>query len=601
LKVSGHFNGTSTKFNIYLPPRDRWQGRFLQQVYPTQDENASDQDIAFSVDSGAYVVQVTGTAGFRADAAAAKFAKTFAAEYYKEPSRRIYGYIYGGSGGSYQTVGAMENTRGVWDGAVVVVQAIPVSIPNVPAMRTFAGLVLRNKTAQIIDAVRPGGSGDPYSALSPVEKAILHEATTMGLPLRKWEDYEKVADPFTITVLTPTVQQLDPTYANDFWGKSGYLGTEDSALGDFVRSRRIAMNTTIKSITRNDTGAPTVIVPDELPEMDTAGVTLNLYSSNATLVGHVNGVVNLTLGEITIDSGNDETILNAVQPGATIEMDNRWFLAMLSYYRHQIPRRPGFYEWDQFLNSEGQPIYPQREVDTPAIVASSVSGGGTHTGNITGKVIVVDNLWDSDAWAPHADWYRSKVQTALGSRFQGNYRLYYNDHADHNFGPPGLVRSAYLVEYTGIYQQALRDVSHWVEKGKTPPESTQYTILDSQIMVPDTATERLGIQPTVNLTVQGDVVAYSQSGKTVELTAIAQVPPEAGQIVSLEWDVFGRGKFTAILNFSPRESAVVNTTVEYLAPGTYFPGIRVTSQREGNAETPFARVSNLGRARVVVT
>jgi hypothetical protein len=34
--------------------------------------------------------------------------------------------------------------------------------------------------------------------------------------------------------------------------------------------------------------------------------------------------------------------------------------------------------------------------------------------------------------------------------------------------------------------------------------------------------------------------------------------------------------------------------------GAYFPVLRVTSQREGDLKTPFARVQNLGRVRVVV-
>jgi hypothetical protein len=35
-------------------------------------------------------------------------------------------------------------------------------------------------------------------------------------------------------------------------------------------------------------------------------------------------------------------------------------------------------------------------------------------------------------------------------------------------------------------------------------------------------------------------------------------------------------------------------------PGTYFPALRVTSQRQGDAKSLYARVRNLGRVRVVV-
>jgi hypothetical protein len=39
----------------------------------------------------------------------------------------------------------------------------------------------------------------------------------------------------------------------------------------------------------------------------------------------------------------------------------------------------------------------------------------------------------------------------------------------------------------------------------------------------------------------------------------------------------------------------------FTRPGTYFPALRVHSQRHGDAATPFARIPNLGRVRVVVT
>ena len=38
----------------------------------------------------------------------------------------------------------------------------------------------------------------------------------------------------------------------------------------------------------------------------------------------------------------------------------------------------------------------------------------------------------------------------------------------------------------------------------------------------------------------------------------------------------------------------------YTAPGTYFVALRGISQRNGDRETPYARIANLGRVRVVV-
>jgi hypothetical protein len=44
----------------------------------------------------------------------------------------------------------------------------------------------------------------------------------------------------------------------------------------------------------------------------------------------------------------------------------------------------------------------------------------------------------------------------------------------------------------------------------------------------------------------------------------------------------------------------LTATHAFTNPGTYFPALRVASQREGNPSTPFARSLNLGRVRVVV-
>src|SRR5262245_32226061 len=102
--VSGHFEGSDGRFAFYFPSRNHWEGRFFQCVYPLQDEHAPDERIAFAAASGAYVVQATGELGFQVAADAARYSRTVAAHYY-DTEARIYGYVYGGSGGSLQTIG----------------------------------------------------------------------------------------------------------------------------------------------------------------------------------------------------------------------------------------------------------------------------------------------------------------------------------------------------------------------------------------------------------------------------------------------------------------------------------------------------------------
>ena len=45
----------------------------------------------------------------------------------------------------------------------------------------------------------------------------------------------------------------------------------------------------------------------------------------------------------------------------------------------------------------------------------------------------------------------------------------------------------------------------------------------------------------------------------------------------------------------------VKTSYTFSKNGTYFPAIRVTSQRQGDSETPHTRIRNIGRVRVVVS
>jgi len=528
-RVSGRFEGTTVKFTIYLPPARQWQGRFFQYTYPTSTENALDRHIAFGAATGGYTVQTTGTGGYRHSAAAAKFAETVAADYYGSGSRRIHGYIYGPSGGSFQTVGAIENTTGVWEGAVPTVLGVATSIPTNFFLRAHARMVLEEVAGQIADAVRPGGSGNPYAGLTPVQAATLREVTSLGVPLKAWEDPNYVlglSAPDGLLGFGTLIRQLDPSYVTDFWTKPGYLGTEQSALGDLVRA--------------------------ELAQ----------------------------LGDTP---------------------DNRWTVALPSYYRHQVPPADqGYTVFDVLRGPDGQPLYPQRAVLVGALISQSVTGGAPYTGKINGKVVVVDNLVDSDAFPWHADWYAKRVRATLGDRvFRDNFGLYYNDNADHLEGPVTGTKANRIVSYDPIVERALRDVAAWAERGVTPPRSTRYQVIDGQVIVPRLAAQRRGIQPVVDLTVAGSDRVDIKVGQRVRFSAKAQVPPRTGRIVSAGWDFTGSGTFTPINLRRPTSTLNLDGSYRYTRPGTYYVSLKVVSSRSGVAEQ-FAQVENLDRVRVVV-
>ncbi len=539
-RVRGHFEGTNIQFNIYLHAKEdksRWEGRFFQYTYPIAFPGspptslADDRAIGFALASGGYAVQAGNTfvsLGYRHAAAAARFAETVAAEYYGS-DRPIYGYLYGPSGGSFQTVGAAENTDGVWQGFVPMVQAVPQPTPYNFLGRAAAQLILGDKADQIQAALAPGGSGDPYAGLDEAESAMLTEVHALGIPWKGWEypDYllgRSESQPGGLDQSAPLAN--DRTYVDDFWNADGYLGTEDSALGERVRA--------------------------ELTEV----------------------------GDTTA---------------------NRWNIANRFYYRYLLPpASEGWVGLDQFRAADGSALYPQRQVSLPPY-SSAVSGFTAFDGSVNGKVIAVSNLYDTDALPLHTDWYRQRIEASLGDAAADTYRVYFNDHADHQDAPVSGERATLLVNWYGMAEQALRDAAAWAEDGVTPPDSTRYQIIDSQVVVPDNAAARRGIQPTVDLTIKGKESVTATVGQAVVLKAKLQVPPGTGQIVKAEWDLDGDGIYTDAPLTRTGNVVTIQTTTTYAQPGTYLAALRVTAERDGDRTARYALSQNLDRVQVVVT
>lgn len=538
--VSGHFDGTNIQFNVYLPAKSQWQGRFFQWTYPTAftpaDDTAvgSERAIGFALSHGAYAVQAGNAGislGYRHDAAAAKFAKSLATSYYGT-DQRIYGYLYGGSGGSYQTIGAAENTTGVWDAFVPYIIGTPMSTPYTFFIRSFADLVLGDKAALIKAAVMPGGDGDPYDGLDPAQQAMLRELAAFGVPLQAWQNPDYVLGhapyfPDGLLGFGSLIKALDPTYVTDFWNAPGYLGTEQSPLGDAVRAALAA---------RGDTDA------------------------------------------------------------------NRWDIALRAYYRYQLPpASAGYVGFEQFRAADGTALYPQRTVVWGPLVTGGTSGNATYSGQITGKVIVVDNLYDSDALAVPADWYARRVRSAIGkAAFDRNFRVYFNDHADHQEAPVTGVRATYLITFWGMVEQAVVDAAAWVENGTEPPVSTQYGIDGGQVVLPPTADQRRGVQPTVDLTVRNSRTVQIKAGQQVQFQGRIVAPDGTGAIVATAWDFQGDGTYTEDAASHPRSSLNVQVTHRFDTPGVYYVALRATAQRDGSV-SPYTQVQNLDRVRVVVT
>jgi hypothetical protein len=207
---------------------------------------------------------------------------------------------------------------------------------------------------------------------------------------------------------------------------------------------------------------------------------------------------------------------------------------------------------------------------------------------------------DIDALPWQGDWYRGKAREALGDRLDDNFRLWYTDRANHSDGD--LVDPTQNVSYLGVLQQALRDLSAWVETGAPPPQTTHYKIVDGQIVVPATAAKRGGVQPVADLKANGVRRAEVRVGQAVRFSAVVDVPPGTGRLVAAQWAFDGDASYPAssVLPKAAGARTTLKTTHVFTKPGTYFTTLRVVSQRDGDAATPYARIQNLARVRVVV-
>jgi hypothetical protein len=86
-------------------------------------------------------------------------------------------------------------------------------------------------------------------------------------------------------------------------------------------------------------------------------------------------------------------------------------------------------------------------------------------------------------------------------------------------------------------------------------------------------------------------------GEAVEFTAVAEAPAKAGLMVKAEWDFEGTGEYPVPSEIKPQSRVAVTTNYAFAKPGTHFPALRVTSNRLGDARSPYAQVQNLGRVR----
>ncbi len=636
----------------------------------SQGKKGEDDIIAFCLLHGAYFLETNMEAGaapnpmgdntvvWKSSAAAAEFSREKAAELYD--CGRPYGYVFGGSGGGYKTMACIENTD-AWDGAVPYVIGTPVNLPNTITMHVQGQRELRNVYRRIVDNMDAGGSGNMCDGLNAHEAAMLREITAMGFDPRIWfcEANGQINDG-SLPVLSPIVKMRDPAYFKDFWTVPGYLGADpdSSACRDRlqfksrVRSVHIAGSkdahgqesaagkATQQAVAGQVTTQDQPVQPDieeiddrngvdtawqkmmadgkgnwieleEVPqgeELYLKGVTVMPLSGAAAgrqfLLDEIVGNA-ITFG-MSYGMNDLTEVLSSIRPGDEISLDNSDYIALQSYYRHQVPADRSFRAWDIFRDADGQPALPQRE----SVMGYTFTGTGVvQDGDIQGKTILVQSLMDESTPPWSADWYRGKIREAKGG--EQDFRLYYMDRCMH--GDVTFMENNMITNYLGAHRQALLDLAAWVERGVEPLPGTVYEYREGQIIPAATAKERRGLQPVVQLLANGGICAKVKTGETVRFTAYAQVPEGAGSVTAMDFGFEDNRDIPGGIDadypvhgevecYTEDGLSAGQATIEHSfdKPGVYYAAVRVKAQRNGDKGDVFTQVKNIARARIIV-
>jgi hypothetical protein len=615
--VHGGFGATDTRFSFYLPPREQYRGRFLQflegghggseHALTTPRAGAEAEAAPFRLafrDLGAYLVEsnqghigndMSGLRGdwsitwYRASAASARLARTMAGQMYGEPPHHA--YVYGPSGGGLRAFWCMEQMPDLWDGAVPYVIS-PVGLYTLSA-HAYGVEGLGDGLEAVVDACDVGGSGDPFAGLTTTQSDALATLYRVGWA-RGAEAQLRREYIFGFGI--QGVRQEDPSYFEDFWTVPGYAGADDplhvgerlvegkAVVRRVVRARDLGDDPMAAWLARRP-DAPLGVELDGVESDALFGADLALTTGRAAgrrmRIARVypSGVlVPFTLGV--------PELFGDVEPGDEVAFDNRDFVAFCYYHRY-VDAGP-----DSPFRVDGRAMHPVR--------GSSIQRG--LTGRISGRMILCPGAIDSNVFP--TDAYPRMVASALGERTDDHFRVWWMDHASH--GPPAVHRpgpewDTRLIDYTGIVEQAVRDVVAWVEEDR-PPARMHYRFgRDNALVLADDAAERGGVQPVVQLRVDGTVRADVAVGVTVAFEGRVELPPGAGSLVTAQWDFRGDGSWPEEVQIDGAvTSAVLRASHRYTAPGTYFPALRVSAHRDGGVGTG-PPVVNLGRVRVLVT
>jgi hypothetical protein len=656
--VHGGFDGTDTRFAIWLPPVERYQGRMYQ---PLEGANAGHEDVFagplgediggldMTFRLGGYMIESNmghigdvmdpkagedpTIYGWRAAAESGRLSKHIAAQTLGAAPHHA--YVWGGSGGARRSPLCLAYGPDVWDGALPFMgDAMDGDHGDFNRLRTIAQhfcsmfnvqRVLGDKIDSVIDATLPGGSGDPFAGLNTHQREELATLYRLGYPRG---DEFMIAQPmgqiWLWSSMAERLQKENPDYWENFWTKPGHVGFDQPQLvqNDLLDVRATVVRPLLAKELVED---PQFAGPEfaqlrgmawlfagmhnmwDVPmaiELDRpldgyvlgTGVRVTSGSSAGRQLYCLNGVGNILLCDGEGEASNLR--FTGVLPGDEVHVDNHAFLAYCYLYRHHLLP---FAEYDS-LRVDGKAIYPQYE--TPI---SSPFMGTLHTGKFEGKMIWVHHTHDASLWPSQGIGMRNNVTRERGDDADKYFRLRWTENAEHVLpgmaaSPPGRSNNTWLIDYAPIIEQTLADLAAWVEQG-IEPAGTTFDYKDGNVTLPASAAERGGVQPVVHVTANGSNRAEVKVGEAVTLNVTAEAPPGAGTVISVKWDFDGSGSYPFTHSEVDGTAAALNlsTTHTFDRPGTYFVTALAESNRDGDINAKARRLPNLAAARVVVS
>jgi hypothetical protein len=484
--------------------------------------------------------------------------------------------------------------------------------------------LLGPRIAEVADAMAPGGSGNPYEGLRTHEREELASLYRQGFPMG---DELVIAQPFgqiwLWTSIADMLVEQDPAYFERFWSEPGYVGHDHP---EEVRPDLIDTEATVaRVITPQELMSDPAFAAEEFTTMRNLAMLMAAMSGDFTLPIAVQldgvgagyrlgaGVRVLTgaaagrqlyasgvVGDVFSCDGPGEANIErfrGVQAGDRVRVENAKFLAFCYFARHHIMDDEQF----DSLRVDGLPVYPQHPIPLMSPLM-----GVSYSGELQGKLLWIHHTHDASLWPPQGVIYQRAVQAALADRADEHFCLRWTQNAEHMPpmlipGPPGRAATTWLIDGNPLVEQGLADLVEWVEHG-TRPAPTAFTYAEGQVTLPATAAERGGIQPVVTVTAGGAARIDVAVGEQFTVEATAEVPPGAGTIVSLEWDLDGSGTYPMRAEGIDGSATRVTErlTHAYDRPGTYFVTARVCSHRLGDVGATSRRIPNLAQMRVVV-